>query len=203
MALLTKQTLIKLYSKGMSLTGISNHLHCSIHKVTYWMRKYGIPRRSRSDAVYIQANPQGNPFHIHYPQTPSKYVLYGLGLGIYWGEGTKGINYPVRVTNSDPCIIRTFRMFLLSICHVDLTRIRYSIVAFNDSNIHTVQSYWSKQLKISPDKFGKIVQIPTQGKGTYRKKSQFGVCSITVGNTKLKIWIMDELKKYEARVVYR
>lgn len=191
----TKQTLITLYSKGMSLTDLSNNLHCSIHKITYWMRKYDIKRRSRSDAAYIQANPQGNPFHIHYPQTPSEHFLYGLGLGIYWGEGTKATNFAVRVANSDPGIILTFRKFLISICHIDLTRVRYSIVAFNDSDIHTVKSYWSKQLKISSDKFGKIVQIPTQGKGTYKRKSQHGVCTITVSNTKLKAWIMGELKK--------
>lgn len=195
MASFTKHTLIELYSKGMSFTGISNHLRCSIHKVAYWMRKYNIKRRSRSEAAYLQANPQGNPFHIHYPRTSSEYFLYGLGLGIYWGEGTKATNFAVRVTNSDPGIIKTFRKFLISICHIDITRVRYSIVAFNDSDIHTVQSYWSKQLKISPDRFGKIVQIPAQGKGTYKRKSQFGVCTITVSNTKLKAWIMGELKK--------
>jgi len=43
------------------------------------------------------------------------------------------------------------------------------------------------------EKFGKIVQIPTQGKGTYKKKSRFGVCTITVGNVKLKNWILNEI----------
>ncbi len=43
------------------------------------------------------------------------------------------------------------------------------------------------------EKFGKIVQIPPQGKGTYRNKSAYGVCSLSVGNIKLKRWILQEL----------
>lgn len=174
---------------------IARELQYSSHTVVYWMRKYHITRRSRSEAAYIQANPNGDPFHITYPKTADECILYGLGLGIYWGEGNKATKFAVRVTNADPNIIKTFRTFLHTICHVDKTRIRYSIVAFNDSSINAAKLYWAKELEISPDKFGKIVQIPTQGKGTYKRKSLFGICTITVSNTKLKTWIMDELKK--------
>lgn len=174
---------------------IAKELHYSPHTVVYWMRKYNISRRSRSDAVYIQANPHGDPFHIHSPTTPQEHILYGLGLGIYWGEGNKATKFAVRVTNADPRVITTFRTFLNTICHVDSKRIRYSIVTFKNSSITAAKNHWAKELEISPDKFGKIVQIPTQGKGTYKQKSLYGVCTITVSNTKLKTWIMDELKK--------
>jgi len=193
--MIEKSLLLAKYKSGLSMGQIAKELHYCPHTIVYWMRKHHIERRSRSDAAYIQANPKGNPFHITYPKTANEHFLYGLGLGIYWGEGTKATNFAVRVTNSDPGIIRTFRTFLHTICHVDTTRIRYSIVTFNDSSPNAAKSYWAKELEISPDKFGKIVQIPTQGKGTYKRKSLFGICTITVSNTKLKTWIMDELKK--------
>jgi len=193
--MIEKSLLANKYKSGLSMGQIAKELRYSPHTVVYWMRKHQIKRRSRSDAAYIQANPNGNPFHIRYPKTIHEYFLYGLGLGIYWGEGTKATNYAVRVTNSDPNIIITFRKFLHTICQVDTTRIRYSIVTFNNSSVSAAKLYWSKQLEISPDKFGKIVQIPTQGKGTYKRKSLFGICTITISNTKLKIWMMDELKK--------
>src|SRR3989344_8362211 len=195
---LSKKKLQQFYGQGNSLSEIATLFDCSVHKVIYWMQRYAIARRSRSDAAYIKLNPNGDPFFI---QKVKSLFLYGLGLGIYWGEGTK-VTGLVRVTNSDPAMIKVFREFLIQICGVRDDKIHYSIVAFNDSHIPTVQSFWATYLKISPDKFGKIVQIPPQGKGSYKRKSQFGVCSISVGNIKLKHWIMQELEKIkEARIV--
>lgn len=196
---LSKEQLERLYDQGLSLKEISILLNYSVHKVVYWMQRHNIPRRSRSDAAYIKLNPNGDPFVINTNLSP---FLYGLGLGIFWGEGTKATDHIVRVTNTDPSLIRVFRMFLISVCGVKDEKIHYSIVAFNDSDISVVSGYWSKQLKISPEKFGKIVQIAPQGKGSYKRKSQFGVCSITVSNVKLKHWITIELQMIEhARIV--
>jgi hypothetical protein len=58
-----------------------------------------------------------------------------------------------------------------------------------------VRSHWANILVVPEGKFGTIVQVPKQGKGTYKKKSQYGVCTITVSNIKLKRWLMDEIKK--------
>lgn len=193
--MLPKEKLEQHYNQGRSLSDLAKAFHCSVHTIMYWMKKHGIPRRSRSDAAYIKQNPNGDPFHIETKNFP---FLYGLGLGIFWGEGTKASDHLVRVTNADPRIIRSFRNFLYIICGVKKEKIHYSIVAFNDSNLRAVSNYWSKELQTSTDKFGKIVQIPPQGKGSYRSKSQFGVCSITVSNIKLKKWIMEELANINA-----
>lgn len=50
-------------------------------------------------------------------------------------------------------------------------------------------------LNISEEKFGKIVTIPMQGKGIYKKKSQAGIYTIIVNNIKLKKWMMHEIEK--------
>ncbi|MDZ7587320.1 MAG: hypothetical protein U0946_06185, partial [Patescibacteria group bacterium] len=55
--------------------------------------------------------------------------------------------------------------------------------------------YWSKKLTIKPKQLGKITQISSMGKGTYKKTSQYGVCTIYVNNIKLKKWLMAELDK--------
>ncbi len=72
------------------------------------MTKYGIPRRNRSEATYIKRNPKGDPFHIKTNLNNKEKILYGLGLGIYWGEGTKVNREAVRVGNSDPNLIKIF-----------------------------------------------------------------------------------------------
>ncbi|HZQ29466.1 MAG TPA: hypothetical protein VFA93_00060, partial [Patescibacteria group bacterium] len=119
--------------------------------------------------------------------------LYGLGLGIYWGEGEKVSSNAIRVANTDPRLLKTFIRFLLEICGLEKEKLLYSIICFNDINAEEAKMHWAKELKISPDKFGKIVQIPTQGRGNYKRKSRFGVCTVIVSNIKLKPWIMKQL----------
>ena len=193
---ITKKLLQNLYLSGKSLTEIGETLGYSPHKVVYWMNKHHLSRRSRSDAQYTKLNPHGDPFKIKKPSSLKEALMFGLGLGIYWGEGNKSSPHTVRVSNTDPQLIRTFREFLIQICNVKISKIQYSLVCFNDINPDAAVEYWSKQLGVSSQKFGKIVQIPKQGKGTYKKKSQFGVCSITFGNIKLKSWIMQQISAF-------
>ncbi len=194
---INKDLLKEYYSTGMSMMDISKKLNCSAHKVGYWMDKHGIKRRNLSDATYVKRNPNGNPFKIKDKLSPSEIQLYGLGIGIYWGEGSKVSKHAVSIANTDPKMILTFRKFLRTICQANEEKIRYSIITFNNANPEDAKMYWSKQLQISPSKFGKIVQIPPQGRGTYRKKSQFGVCTLNFSNVKLKTWIMEQISKFE------
>ena len=192
---LSKKELTSLYLAGHSMSGIAEILKCSIHKVVYWMDKYGIKRRTRSEAVYLKLNPNGDPFKIKESLNIRETFLYGLGLGIYWGEGEKRSLHSVRVANTDPAILRTFIKFLSTICRIESRKLSYAIVCFNDSSPVKSRKYWAKELSIFPAKFGKIVQIPPQGRGKYKRKSQFGVCTVSVGNIKLKAWIMKEIDK--------
>ena len=192
---LDKSILGASYKSGKSMKEISRLLNCSEHKVVYWMDKYAIKRRTRSEATYIKANPDGDPFKIKKKLSPEEEILFGVGLGIYWGEGNKVTPHIVSVGNTDLRIIKVFIKFLEIICNVRKDKFKYSLICFNDSNPRQVADHWSQYLNINPQKFGKIVQIPSQGKGTYRKKSQFGVCAVSVCNIKLKAWIMSELER--------
>ncbi len=173
---------------------ISEIYKCSMHKIAYWMEKYGIPRRSRSEANYLKNNPNGDPFRIKTKLNSEGQFLKGLGLGIYWGEGAKTSKYSLRVANTDVDLIRTFRSFLLNICGLRKDKISYSIICSNDVDPNLSRNYWSKELGILPHKFGKITIIPKQGKGTSKKKSMYGVCIIQASNIKLRDWMMNELE---------
>ena len=190
----SKKHLEKLYNNGRSMAEIARELNCSIHKVVYWMEKYGIKRRSLSEATYLKANPNGDPFKIKNNINAKEMFLYGLGIGIYWGEGDKRSKNALRVANTDPYVIKTFTKFLLNICGLEKRKLLYNLISFNDSNPEEARIFWAKELETSPEKFGKIVQIPSQGKGTYKKKSKYGVCIVIVCNMKLKAWIMKEIQ---------
>lgn len=198
--MIDKRVLKHLYTQGKSMPEIATSMHCSVHKVVYWMKKHNLPRRSHSDAAYQKENPHGDPFHIKKNRNTREQFLYGLSLGLYWGEGTKASGGHARLTNTDPSMIRIFRLFLLKICNVSKQKIHYSLVVFNDVSTQRAALYWAKELGISEDRFGTIVNIPSQGKGSYKKKSQYGVCSITVSNVKLKAWILRQLEELEERL---
>jgi len=62
--MLSKETLEKLYKGGLSMMEMSSKVGYSPFGVKYWMEKYNIPRRPRSEANYIKYNPNGDPFKI-------------------------------------------------------------------------------------------------------------------------------------------
>src|SRR3989338_2509593 len=68
---------------------IANILRCSAHKVNYAMEKFQIQKRSISEAIYVKNNPNGDPFKFRKPRTLREAILFGMGMGLYWGEGTK------------------------------------------------------------------------------------------------------------------
>lgn len=74
------------------MSEIAEQLECSLSRVKYWITRHSIETRSISDAAYIKHNPKGDPFVIKTPQNRFELILYGLGLGLYWGEGTKASN---------------------------------------------------------------------------------------------------------------
>lgn len=194
MELFSEKKLTSLYSHGKSLFEMSKEFNCSVHKIKYWMDKYKIKRRSISDALYIKNNPLGDPFKIKKFLNKDEKFLFGLGLGIYWGEGNKVTPNSIRVANTDLNMIKSFINFLKVICQINENKLHFSLVCFNDSDILKVKKFWSESLRINEDRFGKVVQIAPQGKGNYRRKSEYGVCTVSFHNTKLKTWIMKQIK---------
>ena len=184
--MLPKTKLEKLYKSGLSMKEISERTGWKYEKIVYWMRKYGIPRRSRSAATYLKRNPKGDPFRIKTKLNKNEILLKGIGLGLYWGEGDKSEHVGVRISNSDPKLIKKFKEFLIKICGVKKEKFRYSLTIFNDSNKEKAIEFWTKNLKIKKNQLGKVTVIPPQGKGIYRKKNEFGVLLICVNNKKLK-----------------
>jgi len=138
-----REEIARLYQKGLSMQEISDKTGWKYGKIVYWMRKFGIPRRSMSEATYAKRNPEGDPFKIKNKLNKNEILLKGLGLGIYWGEGDKSKNNTsVRLSNTDPQIIKKFREFLIKICGVKKEKIRYYLILFNDCDKKEAIRFW-------------------------------------------------------------
>src|SRR3989338_8794653 len=185
--MLTQKRLTELYKKQRkSMQDIAHFMGCSLHKVAYWMDRYKIPRRSISDASYLKHNPNGDPFRFRPPRTLSEQLLFGLGLGLYWGEGTKASMGSVRLGNTDPLLLEKFMKFLITFFGVRKSDLRFGLQIFTDIDECEALDYWTKMLRVNPKQFGTVVVTKSGSLGTYRKKSQYGVVTVYYNTTKLR-----------------
>lgn len=174
---------------------IANEQDCSLNKIDYWMRRYKIPRRGRSEAGYVYRNPDGDPFTIKSTLTPDEAAVFALGIGLYWGEGTKASKNAVRIGNSDPGILLAFIDFLQTIYSVPKDKLKFGIQIFSDMDTEVAIQYWCERLNIKRSQFY-APHVTISGKiGTYRKKSSHGVVTLYFHNTKLQQILVDHINK--------
>lgn len=187
------------WKQNKSVAEIAQSLGCSQHKVNYWMDRYGIPKRSQSDALYVKHNPKGDPFNIKKMLTKNESFLYGLGVGLFWGEGHKKSKNGVRLANTDPALIRRFVDFLADICGVKREEIGYSLLIFSDISPTVAKNFWIKQLQIKPKQIrGKITVIKSGRIGNYRQKSKYGVLIVQYYNRNLRNAILEMIDEQRA-----
>lgn len=184
---ISKTALAELYLRERkSMQEIADELNCSLHKVAYWMNKHRISCRLRSEAMYVKHNPDGDPFHFKKPKTTKEAELFGLGLGLYWGEGTKADLNSVRLGNADPRLIGKFIEFLVTAFRINKNDLRFGLQIFSDVDPLIAMDFWIKNLKIRKGQFYKTTVTRSGSIGTYRKKSQYGVLTVYYHNKKLR-----------------
>ncbi|HEY4504970.1 MAG TPA: hypothetical protein VJI73_04335 [Candidatus Paceibacterota bacterium] len=183
----------KLYLQdGLSAAQIAEKFSLSQNAINYWLAKHEIQKRSISEALYLKLNPNGDPFCYQSPSTTEEWMLFGLGIGLFWGEGNKRSKSSVRLGNIDPGLIRNFLKFLDKIFSIDKKKLRFGLQIFSDTSPKVARRYWEKELHLSSSQFQKVIVTPARSPGTYKHKSEYGVLTVNFSNTKLKK-IMDGL----------
>lgn len=194
--MIKKETLVDMYfNKKLSMKEISKKLGISVNKVSYWMRVHDLSRRSISESVYLKNNPKGDPFSFTCPGTQEEAILFGLGLGLYWGEGTKANKYSVRLGNTDPKLVITFILFLETFFKVPRKDMRFGIQVFNTTEAGDTLKFWKRELKVSTGQFMKTVITPSRGIGSYKRKIEHGVLTVYYNNKKMRDVLVNEIEK--------
>ena len=107
--------------------------------------------------------------------------LFTAAVAAYWGEGDKQSRHQLRMTNTDPEMLKIFVTFLRQICGVSDDKIRLAIFIYTDLDEETCKRYWRRKLGVK--QFHKTQVLPSRHK---TKKLTHGVCTIVVSNTYLK-----------------
>jgi hypothetical protein len=181
-----KKLEILYFGKGKSMQDIAISLQCSLHKVKYWIDKHKIKTRSISDAIYLKQNPDGDPFTFRLPRNFEEAKLFGMGIGLYWGEGTKADKASVRLGNTDPELIKKFITFLVTFFGIEKQDLKFGLQIFTDIDVEEAMDFWRKKLIIQRSQFYKPIVTKSGSLGTYRKKSEYGVLTVMYHNTKLR-----------------
>lgn len=181
--------------KRKSVAEISKVVRCSENKINYWLSKYDIPKRNISEAMYSRHNPDGDPFSFKQPTTVNESFLFGLGLGLFWGEGNKKNKCTVRLGNTDPCLIKIFLFFLKEVYTINPKRLRFGLQIFSDISEREALAYWCKKLHVLPKQFYKVTTTPFRSIGTYRQKSKYGVLIVYFHNKKLRDRIVNAIEE--------
>lgn len=188
--------LFNLYiEQKLSVAQIALRLDCSQNKINYWLKIHSIPKRSISEAVYTLRHPNGDPFIVKPLNTKSDACLFGIGMGLYWGEGTKACKSAVRLGNSDPNLLKTFMRFLETCYSVPKEDLKFGLQIFTDCDEDEALGFWLTQLDVKRSQFYKVHVTISGSVGTYRKKSRYGVVTLYYHNSRLRNILVEHINK--------
>jgi hypothetical protein len=191
---MNKKILENLYlTKKYSSAEIAKKYNCSETKINYWLAFYKIKKRTISEAIYQKNNPKGDPFLFNRPKTLSQMFLFGLGLGLFWGEGSKRSFHSIRLSNSDPELVKKFIDFLVNIYNIDKGKLKFQLLSYDDLNSDDLKFFWIKYLSVKNTQFFKTTILKRRGKGTYLKRMKHGVIIVHFGNIKLRNLICSQI----------
>ena len=117
-----------------------------------------------------------------------------IGIILYLGEGGKTKRI-VRLSNSDPEIIKMMMRFFREICNVPESKFGGHIHTFTHADVNKTEKYWSKITGISRKQFYKTYIKPSRVSLQKRNTLPFGTFDIYICDTKLFLTIMGWIEK--------
>lgn len=114
--------------------------------------------------------------------------LFLAGIMLYWGEGEKTPKRSrVKLTNSDPMMIRLFYLFLKDCIRIPKEKICAWLLLYPDLKDEMQKNFWNKATGIPLSQFKNSIYI----KGRHpTKRLSYGVCNIYVSSREFKEKIM-------------
>lgn len=219
MKLKEKFEAVKLRTKGESLKEIAHKLKVAKSSVSFWVRDVELTQSQRAqlnargfsiDAIEKRRisriartrKERGNAMKVAGDMISliSRRDLWLLGIALYWGEGGKTNHGSVRVSNSDPMVIKFMMRFFREICKVPENRFKGHIHTYSHLNKDQAEKYWSEVSDIPKEQFFKTYS-KSSTVSKYKKDSlPHGTFQIYVNDTKLFLRIMGWIEKLKTFV---
>ena len=151
------------------------------------LEKMNLVRKNNLNKHYIEARKEAGEELKRFKNNP----LFMFGLALYWGEGDKVTKYQIRITNSDPEIIRSFKIFLDMFCNGKEEKMWSALLIYPDLDSETCINYWSKIIGLDKKCFTKSTVI----KGRHKKnRLAHGICILGISSRFLKEKMLEWLR---------
>lgn len=125
--------------------------------------------------------------------------LFMLGLGLYWGEGSKTARGTIELSNTDPRIIQIYILFLTNICGFPKNRLRAHVGVHSHIASNEAEKYWSRISGIPVSQFYKTSMQKSRAGNGERDVLPYGTFSVSVHNTEMRIrlegWIQGTYRR--------
>lgn len=116
--------------------------------------------------------------------------LFTAGVMLYWGEGDKVTRHRVRLTNTEPRMIRVFLDFLI-LCGVPKNRMKAQLLLYPDLLGQHLEKSWSEQIDLPVEGFMRATVI--QGRHPSKRLGS-GVCILLVSSAYLKVKMLEWIR---------
>lgn len=107
--------------------------------------------------------------------------LFVSGVVAYWGEGDKLHKNHIRLTNTDPQMLKIFVQFLVEYGNFTPQDMRLAIFIYKDLDIDLCKTHWIQHTNIT--NLHKPMILPGRDK---RRRLQYGTATVIVMNTYFK-----------------
>ncbi len=118
---------------------------------------------------------------------------------LYWAEGAKARN-TVKLSNSDPNMVRFFRRFLTESLGVPVEKISVTLNVYtnNGLTIDEIERHWLGFLELPASAARKhtLNHMPTSSSGRAKNKLPYGVCSLRVCSSRVVQHIYGAVQEY-------
>jgi hypothetical protein len=126
-------------------------------------------------------------------------AFHAAGCVLYWAEGSKTRN-SVKITNSDPEVLRFFVRFLRAYFDVPDERFRVTCNLFADhaDKQYELEQFWLDQLELPRASLCKSV-VNTYSKYSQKKRTNrlpYGTCRVSVSRTAIVQHIFGAIQEY-------
>ncbi len=208
----------RLRKEGLSISDIYKKLGVAKGTVSVWVRDVslsstqlqelgarsharGAIEKRRSSRLYNEN--QKRQLIIDHAKSDisniSERDLFLIGLMLYWGEGGKKQRGSVRLSNSDPNMIRVMMKFFRTICKVPEDKFRIHLHIHMHLDYKKAEKYWSQVTNIPLNQFYKTYNAPNNGSQNKKDNLPNGTIQIYVCDTtlflKIQGWTLGIIEK--------
>ncbi len=217
---LEKAKAVQMRRRGMSVKEIAKALNIGRSTASVWLRDV-VLTQAQKDRLFermvkaghrgrmrgAQMNREKKQQRIRAAQTKAVEQIpkltardvYMLGLGLYWGEGTKAQSSALSFVNSDPRAIDMAMRWFADSFGVSRDRFcpRIFINETHRSREAVLLDFWSKRLDLPKEQFAKTVFLKRENKKIYENHEvYYGILALRVSKgTNLRHEILASLER--------